>query len=110
MGRPVVDLSNMVMVVHQNHDYGHHPKGVEGVWNGEEAHRNNELSGGWWRRYTTQDATHYLRADSIRRNFRRWPVKLRRAVLHFVQQVWFSFLNLTRPVRHRLGLRQKSLS
>jgi len=109
IGRPVVDLSESVMAVHQNHDYLHHPKGYKGVWAGEEARRNNELGGGWWRRYTTQDATHCFRADGIRLNFRRWSVRMQRAASHFLQAIWFWFLDLTRPVRNRLGLRQKPM-
>jgi hypothetical protein len=107
MGRPVLDLSESVMVVHQNHDYGHHHQGHKGVWTGVEARRNNELSGGCWRHYTTEDATHRFGTDGIRPNFRRWSVKLQRATS--LQSIWFSFLDLTRPIRHRLGLRKKSL-
>lgn len=107
MGRSVVDLSELVMAVHQNHGYGHHRQGYKGVWAGEEAGRNNELGGGWWRRYTTNDATHQLRADGVRLNFRRWSTKIQRAGSHFAYSIWFWFLDLTRPVRNRLGLRQK---
>lgn len=109
MGRSVVDLSESVMAVHQNHDYGHHPQGHRGVWTGEEARKNDELGGGWWRHYTTQDATHRPRADSIRLNFRRWFPKIQRAGSHFLQPMWFLFLDLTRPIRSRLGLRRKSV-
>ena len=37
---PVIDASPSALVVHQNHDYGHHPQGVQGVWWGEEAQLN----------------------------------------------------------------------
>ena len=36
-GRPVLDLSRRVEIVHQNHDYSHHKGGTAGVWEGEEA-------------------------------------------------------------------------
>jgi hypothetical protein len=107
-GVPAVDASELVVAIHQNHDYGHHPGGRAGVWAGEEAKRNMALVGGWWRHLTTADATHRLTANNVRLNSRRWTVKSRRAFWHYVQPSWFAFLNLTRPVRHRLGLRQRS--
>jgi hypothetical protein len=107
-GVSVVDASESVITIHQNHDYNHHPAGEKGVWMGEEALRNAQLVGGWWRHLTTEDATHCLTANSVRPNFQRWTVKSRRVFWHYVQPSWFAFLNLTRPVRHRLGLRQRS--
>lgn len=104
----VVDASKSVIAIHQNHDYGHHPGGKAAVWAGEEAYRNIALVGGWWRHFTTADATHRLAANRVRPNFRRWVVKSRRIFWHYVQPSWFAVLNFTRPVRHRLGLRQRS--
>ncbi|MGI0489602.1 hypothetical protein ACN4EK_29650 [Pantanalinema rosaneae CENA516] len=43
---PLVDASQAVTAVHQNHDYNHHPAGREGVFLGPEAARNLELLGG----------------------------------------------------------------
>ena len=40
IGVPVVDVSRVVRAVHQNHDYGYHPEGEKGVWEGEEAQEN----------------------------------------------------------------------
>ena len=48
------------MVVHQNHDYGYHPQGKQGVWQDEEARRNMELAGGARHLFTMDDATHRL--------------------------------------------------
>jgi hypothetical protein len=42
---PIVDLSRRVEVVHQNHDYSHHPDG-DRVWESQEARKNMELAGG----------------------------------------------------------------
>lgn len=44
-GVPVIDASQAITAVHQNHDYGHTPGGVEGAWNGPEALRNQALAG-----------------------------------------------------------------
>ena len=43
---PLIDASQAVMAVHQNHDYNHHPAGRDGVFLGSEAARNLELLGG----------------------------------------------------------------
>ena len=40
---PVVDASDAVVAVHQNHDYAYHPDGEKGVWEGEEARENYQL-------------------------------------------------------------------
>ena len=96
----VVDVSPSVKAVHQNHDYGYHPEGKKGVWQGEEAKRNYELAGGWTRCYSIADATHRLTPSGVQRNLsysylthkleiaRRWSI------------------DKTRPIRQRLGLRR----
>ena len=38
----VVDATDAVTAVHQNHAYAHHPQGSVGVWEGDEAKRNLE--------------------------------------------------------------------
>lgn len=107
MGYPVVDASKSVMAIHQSHDYSHRPNGYHGVWSGEEARRNAELAGGWQHHYTTDDATHRLSYDAVSLNYWRWSAPLRRACIHYLQPAWFSLLNFTRPLRHRLGIRQR---
>ena len=42
-GAAVVDVSTVVLAIHQNHDYAYHPDGEAGVWQGEEAQRNYAL-------------------------------------------------------------------
>jgi hypothetical protein len=105
LGAPVVDASREVLAVHQNHDYSHHPQGQAGIWQGEEAMKNEAMVGGWWRHYTTADATHVLNAARIASNPHHWIVKFKRAASRAITPAWFSFLHLTRPLRHRLGLR-----
>lgn len=43
---PLIDASQAVTAVHQNHDYNHHPAGWDGVFLGPEAAQNLELLGG----------------------------------------------------------------
>lgn len=42
----VIDLTPVTTVIHQRHDYGHHPDGHRGVYSGEEARRNIALAAG----------------------------------------------------------------
>jgi hypothetical protein len=65
---PVIDASQAVMAVHQNHDYSHHPQGERGVWEGAEAKRNRELMGGWHHSFTLSDASHRLVSTEIKLN------------------------------------------
>jgi hypothetical protein len=39
-GVAVLDISQVAMAVHQNHDYSYHADGEKGVWSGEEARQN----------------------------------------------------------------------
>ena len=62
----VIDATEAVLAVHQNHDYGHIPDGIEGAWKGSEARRNLELAGGHQARgFTLDDATWMLPARGI---------------------------------------------
>jgi hypothetical protein len=107
MKLPVVDASLAVTAVHQNHDYSHHVQGHDGVWRGKEAQRNRALIGGWWRHYTTGDATYLLSSTRIEPNLRHWVAKLNRAGRNVGTSIWFGFLDFTRPIRQRLGLRKR---
>jgi len=97
-GAKLVDASEVVMVVHQNHDYSHHPEGQRGVWEGAEAKKNRALMGSARRCFTLADATHRLTPTGIRRNVtpeylrRRWEVTL------MTLRLW------TLPARQRLRL------
>jgi len=109
-GKPVIDASRAVLAVHQNHDYSHHPQGQQGVWNGEEASRNAQLAGGWRHLRTIADATELLAPDALKPNpLRHWSAAkryarqagriLRNDIWH---PIWFTLLNLTRPLRRSL--------
>ena len=105
-GAWVVDASSVVCAVHQNHDYGHHPDGKKGVYKGEEAQHNLVLLEGHRKFHTLENATHLLHPDGIHRNYRHWLVQLKRNSFDYLSPVWFRLLELTRPVRHLIGLRQ----
>jgi hypothetical protein len=103
---PVVDASRVVRAVHQNHDYSYHPQGEQGVWQGEEAQRNYALLGGWRHFRTIENATHVLTPAGLQANHRHWPALGKRAAHAMGSRTWFALLKATRPVRHRLRLRQ----
>lgn len=114
---PVIDVSDAVLAVHQNHDYGYHPQGRQGVFYGAEAGRNYQLAGGWRHLRTIADATEVLRRGGLRPNrARHWAIAKRyarhawRVLLHDgIEPAWFLVLGLTRPVRHKLGLKAENL-
>jgi hypothetical protein len=113
----VVDVSDAVCAVHQNHDYQYHPQGVAGVWNDEEARRNLKLAGGAGRTRTIEDATFRLTPVCIAPSRYYWlaPVKRRwRDISRKVKatlrtRIWYNILDATRPFRRAVGLNQGSI-
>jgi hypothetical protein len=67
-GLPVVDLTETVPAIHQQHDYDHVDGGRAEAYFGAEAHTNYDLAGGRLRLFNIDDATHRLTADGLRRN------------------------------------------
>lgn len=67
-GIPVVDATEMVTAVHQNHGYEHLRGGHGDVYDGAEARRNRELVGDDFVPLTIEDATFTLGARGSRRN------------------------------------------
>ena len=113
LGVPVVDVSDRVSAIHQNHDYGYHPQGMTGVWEDEEARRNVQLARGI-RLMTIEDAPWRLTSGGLERNRFYWLAPAKRrwrdldAAVRGAWRTWFwhPLLNWTRPVRHALGFRQ----
>ncbi len=66
LGAVVVDASPVVTIIHQNHDYSHHPDGHKGIWEGPEAARNLMLLGGPNYVYGVLDSTHVLSANGLK--------------------------------------------
>ncbi|GAC1661760.1 MAG: hypothetical protein PVS2B2_28010 [Candidatus Acidiferrum sp.] len=107
-GVSLVDVSPVVYAAHQNHDYSYHPDGEKGVWEGEEARENYALLEGNRKFRTLEDATHILQRNGLRRNYRRWSVRSKHDLRRWVTPLWFRLLDVSRPVRHWIGLRQKA--
>ena len=104
---PVVDATDVVMAVHQNHDYS--LKGMEGVglWGilkGEEAQKNLEITDGGNLVRRTPDTTHRLTRVGVQLDVAGY--------FHLRDKwiaIWFFILKLTRPCRHALGLNALNL-
>jgi hypothetical protein len=108
-GALVVDATPVVQAVHQNHDYSHHPGGEAGVSHGEEAQSNYALLRGGCCFATMENATHRLTPEGLRPNYYHWVVQTKRKAARTRNAAWFALLGLTRPLRHRLGLRQRRM-
>lgn len=101
-GAPVVDLSKVAPVIHQNHDYNHVPGGANQVWRGKEAEHNFRLYGGVQHAFTLLDVTHELTPQGRIR-----PVRLRRETFQAKHFAWDIFVRRTLNIRNALGLRRK---
>jgi len=105
-GVPVVDATQVVLAIHQNHDYSHHPGGQQGLWRDIEAQHNYALLGkGHFA--TIDNATHRLTPKGLRPNYYHWVAQAMRKAVGARNAAWFGMLDLTRPLRRRLGLRHR---
>jgi hypothetical protein len=103
---PVVDATQVVLAIHQNHDYSHHPGGQSGLWQDVEAQQNYALLGkGHFA--TIDNATHRLTPKGLRPNYYHWVAQAKRKASGAGYAAWFGLLGLSRPVRRWLGLRQR---
>lgn len=117
LGAEVVDLSDSVTAVHQNHDYAHYTGGMEAIWTGEEAQENIQLAGGRGNLRTIEDARYRLSGCGFRRNRlywlapgkRKWRKGRQAARAWLRTRMWHPLLDATRPLRHALGLRQATM-
>jgi hypothetical protein len=106
---PVVDATAVVRAIHQNHDYSHHPGGQAGLWQDVEARQNHALLGkGHFA--TIDNATHRLTPAGLRPNYYHWVAQTKRQAAGVRSAAWFGLLHITRPLRSRLGLRQRHSS
>jgi hypothetical protein len=114
---PVLDASQVVLAVHQNHTYSHHPQAAKGIWDGEEQRPNFQLIGGHGHLRTIASAPYLLTPSGFQKNRLRqvneWSRRGKRLVINGLTKlqtyVWHPFLGLTRPIRKTLGLRKRSL-
>ena len=105
---PLVDASRMVMAVHQNHDYRYLKDGAAAAHSGAEAKYNWSLGNdSAWHNYTVDAATQVLVRGRVTTNRLAWIGPIKSRFLASLQRIWSSCLSVTRPIRHRLGLRRQ---
>jgi hypothetical protein len=64
---PLIDMTDSITAIHQNHDYRHVPGGVGAASHGPETERNRQLVAGFDRyAHTPYNATHILTSDGLR--------------------------------------------
>jgi hypothetical protein len=102
---PLIDASEVIMAVHQDHDYSHHPGGADGVWRGPEMKRNTELAGGIEHAFSLEYATRLLTLQGLKRPLKPRDMYFRlRAVSILNPNLSF----LLKPLDLLLKIRQKS--
>ncbi len=74
LGAALVDATPVIMIVHQNHHYGHNPQGKKGIWEGPEAERNRQLAGGSDHLFLLLHASHLLTTSGVRRALDFWHI------------------------------------
>jgi hypothetical protein len=67
LGAVLIDASQVITAVHQNHDYFHHSGGKMGVWKGSEAVKNLRLAGGISHLFTIRDSELILSAEGLKK-------------------------------------------
>jgi hypothetical protein len=107
---PVVDVTSVSWIIHQDHDYSHYDGGREASRTGPEARLNRKLAGNLSTHFDVDAATHVVNANGLRRN---WLGTLYISVLkNLVKWMWLDcflvpVVNWSRPLRHSLGLRKR---
>lgn len=111
MRAPVIDASEKVIAIHQNHDYSHYPGGMEGIWKGKEAQQNMELAGGWKHIFTICDATHILTESGPKFALRKKYIRRHLSTLEVLFPSTRPLIRLleiiakfTKPIRVKLGI------
>ncbi len=72
IGIPVIDISPVVTVIHQNHDYKHIPGGDGKDCRGPEGDINIDSMGGWDYVFTLRDTNWILNACGIKKRQWKW--------------------------------------
>lgn len=103
---PLINASPSVVAVHQNHDYAYLREGVAAKQSPSEVNYNWNLGNdSAWHYYSADAATFVLKRGHLRNNRLAWSGPIKARLLTCLYWIWFSSLKITRPLRHRLGLR-----
>lgn len=80
-GAALVDLSRVVLAIHQNHDYSHSETHTD-IRQSPEIKRNRKMVGPWWHLYTIEDATEILDEEGMRPSRQHWWLMAKRLWSH----------------------------
>jgi hypothetical protein len=103
LGAAVVDATRAVDAVHQHHDYSHVAGGKDWAYFGPEVDENIRLGGGLEHADTIREATHVLTQRRLRKPVS--PLTFEYHWERWLRAVVWAIYGVTRPVRHRLGIR-----
>jgi hypothetical protein len=111
---PLIDATAVVMAVHQNHDYAHHPEGKYGTRHGDEALNNETLAGDALQMFALTDATHVLTPTGLPRAYDREHVLRYFETLPILHPWWplrmaSKAASASRAFRSRFGLTLTSM-
>ena len=114
LGVPLIDATAVVMAVHQNHDYSHHPEGKFGTRHGDEALRNESLAGDALQMFALTDATHVMTPSGLRRAYDREHLLRYLETLPILYPWWplrlvSNAATASRAFRNRFGLTLTSM-
>ena len=108
MGVPVIDATQRIMAVHQNHDYNHVPEKSGNSWEGPESDRNLALVGRRIYQWSLEDSDWTLCDRGLvkkpigpRELFRRSTLTLPSAVHPFLEEIFIFQHNLRYGVKLR---------
>jgi hypothetical protein len=97
-GAALVDVSPVVLAIHQNHDYAHSKTHAD-VRQSPELKRNRALVGPWWHMYTIEDATEILNKEGAHPSHRHWWLMAKRLWSHPLTIFQLPWLAVQRLVR-----------
>jgi hypothetical protein len=107
LGAAVVDATPAVTAIHQGHDYGHISEGqdwsIADVLKRPEATENLRIAGGRAHAGSIRDAAYVLTPGRFRR--RASPLTFDYHWKRWLRPVVWAVYAITRPIRHRLGIR-----
>lgn len=99
LGAAVVDATEAVTAIHQNHDYGYHPGGRMGVHNDAQTQQNFAIGEKGKHLRTIASANYKLGTRGLRPS----PfAQLRYTLIQNRKRYWYKFLAVSRPIRHPL--------
>lgn len=107
LGIPVVDVTRVATVIHQNHDYSHVLNRKGEFWEGPEAERNRELVGDQDYIFTLLDATHVMTSRALLPALGRAYIRRRWQTLPILVPSTRSLVRVVDMIGHRLRSQQR---